>query len=236
MRSTSLLSALVGAVALFGLVPTVGYADIIDDPLHGFCTGCNDNGTVTPIPTNPPSNFTFTASPGPQTGEMFLDILVPNVGTAPTSLTATVSGSPNVTAGRVDTVFNSGTLQGFLAANGFPSLSSASPNNPIGAFPGSTTGFFVFQADLGTQTLGNPSNSPAGPNLGIVQTLALGSSIVGFLNTNVTGGSQNGVIATAPSGQLFVPGPVVGAGLPGLLAACGSLLVLARRRRRLQAA
>jgi hypothetical protein len=30
-----------------------------------------------------------------------------------------------------------------------------------------------------------------------------------------------------------VPGPVVGAGLPGLMAACGGLVVLARRRRRL---
>jgi len=33
-----------------------------------------------------------------------------------------------------------------------------------------------------------------------------------------------------------VPGPVVGAGLPGVVAACGGLLALARRRRRQQTA
>ena len=150
---------------------------------------------------NPPASFGFTTSPGPSSGDLFVDVLVPNTVTNPSALSFALTGTVSRTASLFNmTAWTSGALDSYLGI-------SASPNNPIGAFLPATqgldptaSGFFVYQADLGTMTLQSPSNPHVGPLENISPGLALGSYIVGFFHE--TGGIQ----ATAPSGAILVTG------------------------------
>jgi hypothetical protein len=205
---------------------TVGIlcADTIGDPLHGYCAGagqCLDNGTNSPTSTNPPSDFGFTVSPGPATGDLFVDILVPdNEQTGITSfvITGDLSGTATLFSA---TDWTSGMLDSYLGI-------SASPANPIGAFLPSTqtfdasaTGFSVYQASLGSVTLNGASNPNVFPLLNLGSDLPTGSYIVGFFDEN---GNE---IATANSGAIFETGPPSSVPEPSytLLLAGGILLV-----------
>ena len=207
-------------------------ADTVDDPLHGACNGtgsgtCSDNGTNTPLGNS--TTFGFTISPGPQTGDLFIDILVPTNYAVPGSFT--INFANNTLAGTATELpgqWTSGTLASFIGIG-------ASPNNPIGAYlpsaqiedPGAT-GFFVFQADIGTLTMLNPSGAgTAAGTFNMISGLGGldGSYIVGFCGTGCTG-NANPYVATANSGALLVtPEPssllMLGAGLLALAALTG---------------
>lgn len=193
----------------------------LNDPLHGQClAGCTDNGTNTPIASNPPVGFGFTVSPAPQTGTQFIDFLVPDVAKPLPGfpgIDIDLAGTNTLVANAQIfslTPWTSGFLDDYLGI-------SASPSQPIGAYlPASLAilgaqgagvdGFFVFQADLGTQTLqGQTTFTAYDANKG-----AQGMYIVSFLQT------AGGFVATANSGALFETGsgntinPVISPGVP----------------------
>jgi hypothetical protein len=235
MRITALTISLIFVAA--GVCP----ADTIIDPLHGYCAGtgqCVDNGTNSPTTVNTSTEqFGFDVSPGPATGEFLIDILAPtNEASSPFALTGTYAG----TATKFSTTpWTTGTLAAYLGL-------SASPDQPIGAYlpatqaldPGAT-GFFVYQVDLGSDTLQDPSH----PNLNPLETIAgglpLASYIVAFLNEGTVAAPN--WVATANSGAIFETTPFSGPPPPPppatpepgtwvMLAGGIALIVLGRKR------
>jgi hypothetical protein len=127
-------------------------------------------------------------------------------------------------------------------------LANGAPGDPLDAWLGyaktfdpDTTGFYLLTADMGFYDL----NVPGQGSNNNFSLFAAGFDPVYFeggliaANLLVTEGCPQGVsqctVSTAPSGALAytaVPGPIVGAGLPGLIAACGGLFGLNFWRRR----
>jgi len=231
MKRVLLAGVALGAIWLSGQL--AANATTIDDPLHGTClVGCTANAGPPPnISMANPTNFGFQAAPAAVSGALYMDFLVPVADGVPGSISVTGSmfGAQSFTANLVSpTPWTSGFLDTYLNING-------SPSNPIDAFANSSGGFYVVQGLAGTYTLpqqGTALSDGTTPLWTVSGGLPNNTSVVGFLTTD--GGAS--FIATANSSALHVPGPIVGAGLPGMVTALLGLVGLSRFRKRRQLA
>jgi hypothetical protein len=252
-----LLAALASATALACAAPA--YAQVVDqDPLHSVvCNslggGCvnTDNGSFAPITGD--VNWGFEISPGPATGNLSLVILVPTntINVATFNLPGLTDNGGGLLASSVvsrTNLFNAGDGASLAAYAGLgtgysptDNFSNASAGEAAND-PGFNGNFLAFVVDVMGLTFNAQGSLLDGNNFSFGANLPNGTVITAFaqLSTDHTGApcTNNCLIGTAASEDLVVvnqlaavPGPIVGAGLPGLLSACVGLWAFQRRRR-----
>jgi hypothetical protein len=217
------VAALMGFGAIVGL-SSVARADVytITDCSGGLGCGTGNNfGTVTVTNIAGGVDINIVLNPG----NRFYANFSP-------SIMFDLSGIPSVTYQNVPSNYTpaSGGTQtaGSFSPDGIGTFNYGLTDTNANGFPGSTAGpvdFHVLASGLTTASFVPGSNSPTGNSLFFALDLGIGCTPIATptacANTGFSGATRT----------VTVPAPLVGAGLPGLVMACGGLIAFARRRR-----
>jgi hypothetical protein len=193
------------------------------------------------------------------TGAGFIDVTITNTlsasliksaGQAVSDLSFMISNAPGTNTGNTA---NSATFLTFPGGTTTATTSTGTPDRWLGA--GGQGHFSIVGNTITLETIGGGQPSqmilPTGTNFpnanasiigggghpGQFNRFVDGAASFALNLTGVTAGtsinptSVTFSFGTGPDHFITVPGPVVGAGLPGLIVACVALFVLARRRR-----